>query len=149
MSISLLRSLASSGGRITLSAPSISPGSSAGQFIINNYDSTYIYTLSANISRSGNILTLSPTTATGTISQRSPKGLINSASRTIERQPITYTTTCTVVSSYQVSSCCCPDGWNFEDYGSVKYCRLYSCTSTENPVPSGWTKINGEWIRIT
>lgn len=149
MSISILRMAAAAGGRINLPAPTIVPGSSAGQFIISNYNSTYIYTISSQFSRSGNILTLSPATATGTISQKTAKGVINSSPTTVSRQPITYTTTCTVAQSYSVPTCCCPDGWNFEDYGWIKYCRLYSCKSEKNPIPSGWTEINGEWIRIT
>lgn len=146
-------SVASSGGRIVLPAPTLTVGASAGQFIIQDYNASYTYSLSVDagtITRSGNIVTLSSSTANGTVRQRNPKGLTNSAATTIQRQPITYySCNCVIVDSYEVSGCCCPAGYNYEDYGWIKYCRLYSCSTCENSPPSGWTKTNGEWTKIS
>lgn len=154
MTFSLAKKIvASSGGRLVLSAPSISVGTAAGQFVINGFDSSLIYTITSSVgtnSLSSNIITISPTTATATVVVKAPKSVANSSATTIQRQPITYySCNCGIADSFQVSGCCCPGGYNYEDYGWVKYCRLYTCQTCENSPPSGWTKTNGEWTRIS
>lgn len=153
MTFSLLKTLAaSSGGRIILSAPSISVGGGAGQFLINSFDSSLIYTVTSSVGSSsinGNVITITPTTATATVTRRTAKG-INSTAITIQRQPVTFfSCNCGVRDSFQVGGCCCPGGYNYEDFGWIKYCRLYGCDTCENAPPSGWTKTNGEWTRIS
>lgn len=143
-----LSGIIASTGRLVLSAPTITRHTVAGQFVINNYDSGIIYTLSGSSTRSNNIVTLSSTNSSGTITQKAPKGILASTAVTIQRQPVTYySCNCYVASSFQTSGGC-PGGWNYEDYGWVQYCRLYACNTCENGAPGGWAKTNGEWTRI-
>lgn len=135
-------------GRIVLPAPTITRHTVAGQFVINNYDSGLTYALTGSASRSGNIITLSGTTSSGTITQKAPKGILASTAVTMQRSPITYySCNCYIADSFQTTGGC-PGGYNYEDYGWVQYCRLYACNTCENAPPSGWLKTNGEWTRI-
>jgi len=81
---------AAGGGRFTPPRPNLqylgSGTSNLGQFRINPFDSSYIYTVSGNGSLSGDILFVTVSNGTATLTARAPKGTTQSASITAERK---------------------------------------------------------------
>lgn len=52
--------------------------------------------------------------------------------------------------SYETSIAACPGGYNLEDYGWVKYCRLYGAVpmrSVKDATPTGFTDTGTAWVR--
>ena len=53
-----------------------------------------------------------------------------------------------ILDSYETAVAACPGGYNFEDYGWVKYCRKYGAaptTSVKDTAPSGYADTGTEW----
>ena len=54
-----------------------------------------------------------------------------------------------LLNSYETAVAACPGGYNFEDYGWVKYCRLYGAAPTatvKDPIPAGATDDGTQWV---
>ena len=53
-----------------------------------------------------------------------------------------------ILDSYETAVAACPGGYNFEDYGWVKYCRKYGTAPTKSvkdATPTGYTDTGTEW----
>ena len=53
-----------------------------------------------------------------------------------------------ILDSYETAVAACPGGYNFEDYGWVKYCRKYGAAPTKSvkdATPTGYTDTGTEW----
>jgi len=53
-----------------------------------------------------------------------------------------------ILDSYETAVAACPSGYNFEDYGWVKYCRKYGTAPTKSvkdATPTGYTDTGTEW----
>lgn len=90
--LATLVSSAAGAGRIVAEKPSISYTGNSGQFTINNYDPTFIYTITGNGSRSGNTVSVTVLSGSCVITAKAPKGVSPSTSTTLFRQNRTYTT---------------------------------------------------------
>lgn len=81
---------AASGGRFVPVKPTLtyagSGTSNNGKFTIDNYDATYIYTVTGSGSVSGNTLTITNANASVTLTAKSPKGLTTSSGVVAERK---------------------------------------------------------------
>lgn len=56
-----------------------------------------------------------------------------------------------LLDSYQTDAGACPAGYNLEDYGWVKYCRLYGpvpMKDVKDPTPTGFVDDGSKWISI-
>jgi len=54
-----------------------------------------------------------------------------------------------LLNSYETAVAACPGGYNFEDYGWVKYCRLYGAAPTatvKDATPAGATDDGTQWV---
>lgn len=142
---------ASAGGGRSLVPDAVSIAHAAGTgFTISNYDSAVSYTLSAG-SRSGDAITLAMSTP-ATVTAQYPKGVASTATVNIERRTITYTYTRDVINFYTHNGPChvgdtcygtCGDGSN--NCGHPEYGDWYY---KEDSPPAGFTKLNGEWVKI-
>ena len=117
-------------------------GLTAGQFKITDASYTlYTYILTgANTTRSGNIVSLNATTATGTIAATGPKGIVSSAVVNIARTPYTfyshYSETPYCATNWHSGQCA---GWGSHGHYSGPY---------KNTPPTSYTDSEGEWWRI-
>lgn len=150
------------GGRITPPKPNITR-SSAGVFVINNYDSQYIYTRTDGVAVTSSTLSLPNATSNTTVRVSSQKGFISSTY--IERAPYTYS--CRSVSyscgcncrAVCTGSCCdvpngqcgCPLGF----CGSVDVvCDTCSCCCNtvcdvlNDRSGEGFTNGGNEWFKV-
>ena len=113
-----------------------------GEFTITNYNPAFTYHLSAG-SHVGALVRLPNPNSFSKIWV--DDGVDTSPKARIERKAYTVTII-GPLESYETAGGC-PAGWNYEDYGWVKYCRRYG--STKNPTPVGYTDDNGEWWKVT
>jgi hypothetical protein len=54
-----------------------------------------------------------------------------------------------LINSFETANVC-PSGYNLEDYGWVKYCRLYGpapTASVKDPAPAGYTDNGTAWTK--
>lgn len=161
------------GGRFTASTPTMSyagsGNSNIGKFNITNYNSSNIYTVS-NGTVSGSVVTITNTTATSTITAKTPKGIYQSSSISIERKaPDQYYVVTTPFQCYGCKStgfdapCCAPGpcgcgtfhATGFGDSGFYACCdvRSYYYNSYTGSGytwgGSDYTNGTGEWWKIT
>lgn len=143
--------IAGSGLGVTVATPTISHAAGTG-FTITNFDSSVVYTLSAGSRSSGNI-TLGMSTP-ATLYAKSAKGVTATATVTLERRTITYTSPVfhqtgnyyTYNGPCNVGSTCygtCGSGTN-----NCGVTPGYITYDGEDSPPSGFTKLNGEWVKI-
>ena len=157
------------GGKIVAGKPTLFH-TATNQFTIQNYDSTFIYTVT-NGTRSGSIVTPSSASTVCTVLARAPKGLVNSTSSTCEYRTITFswvgnfvitnfynhgrlfggvchTNTCG--SCPGANGVGCSAACSFAPGDTCNHQDGYiSCSQVENPPPSGFTKAFGQWARTT
>ena len=142
---------ASAGGRsISVSAPTFTHVAGTG-FTISNYDASFVYELTAG-TRSGNTITLAMSTPC-VVTAYAPKGLVPSTTVTIERRTITFNRCEFVQTGFILFNGPCPPGSTC--YGTcgpgVNNCgqaQGYTQCGLEDFPPSGFTKQNGEWVKI-
>jgi hypothetical protein len=126
----ILATAAASGGRSIVPATPSAVWHSFGVFRVTDYNANFVYTMS-NASRTNDLISVNGTNASSTIIATAPKGLASSGTRTVSRQPITY------------SNCNCYCG--LELGGS---CAAWYCSQCPNPTPGGWQSSGNEWYRI-
>jgi hypothetical protein len=117
-------------------------GLAAGQFRITVYNgtlNTYVLT-GANTSRSGDLLTLTTTPASGTVQAFPPKGVTGSTIVNIARTPYTYyghdQATPYCATNHHGGQCA---GWGTHHTWAGPY---------KNAAPPSYTDSEGEWWRI-
>jgi hypothetical protein len=143
---------ASSGGRYINPKPTITYNS-FGVFNITNNDATANYS-SFSSATSGSLtfgannstVSLSSTSAGATIANRSTKGVTNSPSSYVERQPFSYTY---VVAPPPATGTC----YNYSSPGGTRYgttwMAFYGSPYTYlNPAP-GYSQAPSEWYKIS
>lgn len=135
---------------VTVPKPTLAHSPGVG-FTITSYDSSYVYVLSAG-TRSGDTITL-PMSTPATVAAKGPKGVVASASVTIERRTITYNRCEFVQTGFELINGPCPVGYTC--YGTcgpgINNCGRalgYTQCGLEDYPPSGFTKLNGEWVKI-
>ncbi len=117
-------------------------GLSAGQYkLTTGYNAGYIYNLTGTYTgRSGDLITLSNATSSGTVTPQAPKGIYTGTTVNVARTPYTYH------ASYQTGSYCTSNwskgqcaswGGNHHFNGNIK-----------NSPPTHYTDSEGEWWRI-
>lgn len=153
---------AAAGGRgVIAGIPNLSHGPSAGQFIIDNYDSSLRYEVTSG-TVSGNTITVATnTTVQSSIVAYTQKGVVASAARTLERRTPTQSYvqvgtnpgTCSYYpicgGPYDTGAGCT------SSCGSGSGGLCISCSGggpiygyVPDPVPSGFTASYGEWWKI-
>lgn len=162
-------SAAAGGGRFVPVKPTLAYAGSGltnmGKFTITNYDSTYTY-VATNGTVTGNTLTLSVKTGSGTLTARSPKGLTASAAVVASLQVPTQTFIATgPVQCYYSPSCASQCGGCGTYYAAGAWspgsaAGFYSCCAPgyyayDNYASSGftwggsdYTNGQGEWWKI-
>ena len=119
-------------------------------FTITSYDPSYVYVLSAG-TRSGDTISL-PMSTPATVAAKGPKGVVASSLVTIERRTITFNRSEFVQTGFELINGPCPVGYTC--YGTcgpgTNNCGRslgYTQYGLEDYPPSGFTKLNGEWVR--
>jgi hypothetical protein len=161
------------GGRFTPVKPTLTYAGSGltnmGKFTITNHDATYIYTATGGTVAS-NVLTVTATTGSATLTAKAPKGLTDSAGVIAERKAPTQTFI--VTTPFQCYGCpspgfgapCCapgPCGCGTFHASGFDYSGFWACCEAgyyvyDNYAGSGYTwggsdytNGQGEWWKIT
>lgn len=145
MSFGLIAAATASSGRfvppITVARTGL--GLSAGQFKITtpNY-SIYNYVLTgANTTRAADIVSLTATTATGTVQPFAPKGVVGGTVVNVARTPYTYH------SSYHHNPKCASH-WHSGQCAQWGPPNTHYNGEVKNSPPANYSDSEGEWWRI-
>jgi hypothetical protein len=117
-------------------------GLSAGQYKITDTGYlSYNYTMGGTATRSGNIVSLASTTASGTVQAFPPKGITGSAVVNVARTPYTFH------SSYHHNPRCASH-WHSGQCAAWGSPNTHYNGEVKNSPPANYTDSEGEWWRI-